>query len=184
MTAIAIAPARRLLVRRPEAWLYGFAAFAWLVLVLAAPGGGGHVGHAHPGAEAGTVAGAWPMWGAMVVAMMLPVVAPAARQVALRSLWHRRHRALAGFVLGYLAVWLAVGGVFVAVVRVPLAIVLLAAALWQVAPARRRAMRRCGALPPCALRDRDCVEAGVRLGGRCVFTCAPVMAAMAGVAAL
>jgi hypothetical protein len=183
VTAVALAPARRALAWRPEAWLYALSAFAWLVLVLAAPDGAGHVGHHHPGAHAGAgmPAGPWTLWSAMVVAMMLPVVAPAAHRVAMRSLWRRRHRAMAAFVLGYLAVWLAVGAVVVAVAGpspVALPFVLLAAAAWQVAPQRRRALRRCGVLPPCA-GDRACAEAGVRIGGRCVVTCGPVMVAMA-----
>jgi len=57
--------------------------------------------------------------------------------------------------------------------------VLLVAAVWQVAPARRRVMRRCGVVAPCALSDRGCAEAGLRTGARCAFTCGPVMAAMA-----
>jgi len=186
--AVAVAPARRVLVWRPEAWLYGLAAFAALALVLMAPDGIGHVHpqhrHASPGATMplGSWLVEWQHWGVMVLAMMLPVVAPSARRVAMRSLWHRRHRAMASFVLGYLAVWFAVGAVAVALLGpspAALPFVLLVAAVWQVAPARRRVMRRCGVVAPCALSDRGCAEAGLRTGARCAFTCGPVMAAMA-----
>jgi hypothetical protein len=188
VTAVAVTPARRLLAWRPEAWLYGLAASAALALVLMAPDGAGHVHHHHPGMTRGAGEmptgwlAEWQHWGVMVLAMMLPVVAPAARRVAMRSLWHRRHRAMASFVLGYLAVWFAAGAVVVAVAApsaTALPVVLLLAAAWQVAPPRRRVMRRCGAVLPCAVSDRACAEAGLRAGGRCVFTCAPVMAAMA-----
>ena len=188
MTAVALAPARRLLLWRPEAWLYGLAAFAALALVLMAPDGVGHVHHHHPGRAEGSAhlptgwLAEWQHWGVMTLAMMLPVVAPSARHVALRSLWQRRHRAMASFVLGYLAVWFAAGAAVVALLgpsAVALPLVLLVAAGWQVAAPRRRMMRRCGVIPPCAVRDRDAVTAGVRVGSRCVFTCAPVMAAMA-----
>lgn len=128
----------------------------------------------------------------MVLAMMLPIVAPHARRVAMRSLWHRRHRAMVWFLLGYLAVWFAIGvslaGVLVAVGQpdpgpAVLAAALLGAAAWQVSRPRRRVMRRCGALRPGAIRgwhaDRDCAIAGLRIGLRCAFTCGPVMLGMA-----
>ena len=85
----------------------------------------------------------WGTWLLMVLATMLPVVAPQARRVSLRSLWMRRHRAITGFLAGYLALW----GVLGVVVAVPVALgpppvaatvaVLVAGAAWQVAPPRR-----------------------------------------------
>ena len=204
--------ARRNLVRRPEVWLYAIAAGAGLALVagLAAPGHGSSVDapvpvhHHMPGMEMPATGAMTPMpgggswltewrgWVAMVLAMMLPIVAPYARRVAMRSLWHRRHRAMAWFVLGYLVVWLAIGAVLVGVLvavghthpgPAVLAAALLGAAGWQVSAPRRRVMRRCGALRPTAPRgwraDRDCADAGLRIGLRCAFTCGPVMLAMA-----
>lgn len=183
-----MAAARRRLAWHPELWLYALALCAGLVLAV-------HAGHHHAPpttATPGAWLTEWRAWVAMVLAMMLPVVAPQARQIAMRSLWHRRHRAMSWFLLGYLAVWLAVGAVFlgalVAVGRpqpgpLVLAAALLAAAAWQVARPRRRIMRRCGSLPPAAARgwraNRDCAEAGVRIGLRCTFTCGPVMLATA-----
>jgi predicted metal-binding membrane protein len=198
---VTAALARRSLVRRPESWLYGVAAGAGLVLVLgivaSGPGSAAHAHHHHHHGMSMAPAPAswlseWRGWTVMVLAMMLPVVAPHARRVAMRSLWHRRQRAIAWFVLGYLAVWLAVGAVLVWVLVAAghprpgpavLATALVAAAAWQVSRPRRRVMRRCGALRPTAARgwhaDRDCADAGVRVGLRCAFTCGPVMLAMA-----
>jgi hypothetical protein len=128
----------------------------------------------------------------MVAAMMLPVVAPQVRGIALRSVWSRRQRSAAGFVAGYAAVWLAVGALLLgvlAVVGVPeeagwlLAGTLLVAAAWQVSRPRRRVLRRCATLrlgaPSGLAADVDCARAGVRSGLRCAFTCGPMMVAMA-----
>jgi predicted metal-binding membrane protein len=195
---------RRGLARRPESWLYGIAAGAGLGLVLpVVVSGGSHAhGHAHGhehGAQATSVPAAevwswladWRHWILMTLAMMVPVVAPYARRIALRSLWRRRHRAMTGFLLGYLAVWLAIGAVVTGVLvmldgtRVwPAApIALLCAAAWQVSRPRRRTLRRCGSLPPAAISgwraDRDSATAGASVGLRCAFVCGPVMLAMA-----
>lgn len=128
----------------------------------------------------------------MVLAMMLPVAAPQARQVALRSLWSRRQRSMLGFLAGYLAVWALVGAVIVSVLTAlgalhpaPVAVVvaLVGAALWQISAPRRRVMRRCRTIRLGTARglaaDRDCAAAGWRAGLRCAFTCGPVMLSMA-----
>jgi predicted metal-binding membrane protein len=138
------------------------------------------------------VLGSWGWWMVMVLAMMLPVVAPLARHIALRSLWARRQRAIAWFLLGYLAVWAVVGALLVgllAAIRRPhpppamLVPILVAAAMWQVSRPRRRVLRRCETPRPAAVRawaaDRACVTAGWRAALRCTFTCGPAMLAMA-----
>ncbi len=48
-------------------------------------------------------------WMLMVVAMMFPLVIGSVRTVAARSLWRRRHRAIAGFLTGYAGAWFLVG---------------------------------------------------------------------------
>jgi predicted metal-binding membrane protein len=124
--------------------------------------------------------------------MMLPVIAPQARRVALRSLWHRRHRAIVWFLVGYLVVWAAIGAVLVRVLAAiggrhlaapVLVVVLVVAALWQVSRPRRRVLRRCEAPRPAAPRswaaDHACVTTGWRAGLRCAVTCGPAMLAMA-----
>ena len=136
--------------------------------------------------------GAWMHWALMVGAMMLPVVAPQVRRVALRSVWSRRHRGAASFVLGYVGVWLALGAILVTVVVVLsssqqltpwLVGALCVAAAWQVAGPRRRMLRRCASLRLGAATglaaDLDCARAGLRSGLRCAFTCGPLMVAMA-----
>lgn len=205
--------ARRNLTWHPELWVYAVALGATFALVggevvgdQATPPGGNQHGPpaAHPatilcaivGADHSAGAGTWiaefARWTAMVLAMMLWVVAPDARRVAMHSLWRRRHRAMTCFVLGYVAVWLVVGvaltGVLVAI-RQPRpgtaasVAALLVAAAWQISRPRRRTMRRCGALRvPATQRwqgDRDCVAIGSLVGLRCTFMCGPVMLAMA-----
>ena len=92
----------------------------------------------------------------MTAAMMLPVAAVAADRVAAASLWRRRHVAVVEYLAAYLGVWSLFGLAAIWLVdlvgpaRVPavsLAIALLAAALWQMTPLRKRAMRRCGRPP-------------------------------------
>ena len=176
--------ARRALARRPEAWVYAVALAAGSVLLAHTVRSLGN-----PGASWMV---AWGGWMLMVLAMMLPVIAPHARQVAVRSLWHRRHRAMAWYLCGYLAVWAVIGAVIVGALHLvdqphpPVGVTVAAlavAALWQTSPPRRRAMRRCGNLSLGAVRgaaaDRDCAAAGWRAGRRCAFTCGPVMLAMA-----
>lgn len=199
---------RRAAARRPEAWIYVVATAAGLAVAAGVTGGpglvpppgaaGGHHGHGAGGPPltggggVGAAAGAWWWWMAMVAAMMLPVVAPHARRIALRSLWHRRHRSAGAFLLGYLAVWAALGTVVVAALAAagtqhPPAtapvVALAVAAVWQVSAPRRRVLRRCGTPRPAALRgwpaDRDALVTGGRAGLRCTVTCGPAMLAMA-----
>lgn len=178
---------RRNLAWHPEWWVYAVAAGAWLVLGWMALQ---TVPHVH-----GFVA-AWSSqgehWLLMVLAMMLPVVAPHVRTVGLRSLWSRRHRSATVFVLAYLAVWALIGALLVAGLVAAgleqhgqhlLPGALLLAAAWQVSPPRRRVLRRCAPVrlgaPAGAAADADCARAGARSGLRCLVECGPVMLAMA-----
>jgi len=174
--------------------LYVVAAVAAAVVLLPLAAGDADSAHAHHHgahrADGGWLAG-WEHWALMVLAMMLPIVALQARRVAVGSLWRRRHRAIAWFVLGYVAIWLAIGAALTGVVEPlgrPLAwpvvpILLLAAAGWQISRPRRQALRRCGVLPPGAVlgwrASRDSAANGLRYGVRCVFVCGPAMAAAA-----
>jgi predicted metal-binding membrane protein len=197
---------RLLATRHPEWWLYVVTAAAWFVL-LAWRGGpetlpthavtGHHTtgvttGQADGGDFARHLGHGLNHWLLMVLAMMLPLAAPQARIVALRSLWPRRHRSAVFFVAGYVALWLAVGlGILVPlaaleVTSAPMWVtpaLLVLAALWHVAPQRRRLVRRCGSL---RLRDadglaadRNCTTLGLRAGALCVFSCGVVMLTMA-----
>jgi hypothetical protein len=179
---------RRILARHPEVWLYALAVVAAGVLAWAPRSvqtnirqGGGSSWLA---AESG--------WMLMILAMMLPVIAPQARQVGMRSLWQRRHRAMLAYLLGYLSFWFALGVVVVGALHglhTPhppsgaIVFALLGAAFWQCSPLRRRMLRRCSSVRIGAAQglaaDCGCVSAGWRAGRLCSLACGPIMLVMA-----
>ena len=127
----------------------------------------------------------------MAAAMMAPLVVLQAHHLAVSSLWSRRYRAVVGYLGGYLGVWTLVGGLMMTglhVVRpwvgaLPLVTVTGTAAVVVAATEdHRRRLRRCDATRPLALvgwrADRDCVDAGVRMAGRCVTTTWALMLAV------
>jgi predicted metal-binding membrane protein len=131
-------------------------------------------------------------WQLMVVAMMFPLLVPSVRVVAFRSFRRRRHRAIAFFLAGHLALWalagLAVCGVLSFArglngdgLAVAAAGAFLVAALWQQTRWRRRALVACHwtmPLSPTGPRaDRDAFVFGWRIGGSCCLTCCPLMLA-------
>jgi predicted metal-binding membrane protein len=156
--------------------------------------------------------GRWAIeWALMIAAMMFPLLVPMVRHVAAHSFAMRRERSIGLFVAGYSLAWLAAGavsGVMLVVARAGFETIHLVpwagligcalAALWQVSPAKIRAVNRChGTIalrpwPPHA--DRDAIGFGLLHGGRCVRACLPVMvlpmaggyslAAMAAVSAI
>ena len=155
----------------PEWWVYAVAGASAVVLVVGAlasaeTGGAATGHHVHTGQHATPLSpdvpspwaswpGAWLHWTLMVAAMMLPVVAPQVRRVALLSVRSRRQRAAASFLVGYVVVWLLIGAALVTALAVfgsgqdltPwLVLTLLAAAVWQVSAPRRRMLRRCASL--------------------------------------
>ena len=205
-----VSPRRSLrdsLAWHPEWWVYALAGASALVLVALALGStesGGSTGHQmHHGHGAMAMSsepqspwaawlGAMGHWTLMVAAMMLPIVAPQVRRVALRSVRSRRTRGPATFLLGYVAVWLVLGAALLTVLVAVggpeqpapwLVVALLAAAAWQVSGPRRRMLRRCSSLRLGAATgfaaDLDCLRAGLRSGLRCALTCGPLMVAMA-----
>lgn len=132
----------------------------------------------------------WWHWMLMVAAMMLPLQIDKIRFTAERSLWSRRHRACAGYLLGYLAVWGSIG--------VPLswaftrfhiahridwrlgaAIGFLAAATWLLSPWKPVAARMCHRTRTLSARgweaERDCLSFGWLAGRGCAFNCWPLM---------
>jgi hypothetical protein len=132
-------------------------------------------------------------WLLMAVAMMVPLTIFSIRLTAARSLWRRRDRAVAGFLIGYLGLWFLVGS--------PLAVLEVAvrfdrwihvlpwlgatgfavAAVWQLAPTKSRALRSCHRTMPLAPRgwraDWDCVRFGWLIAGQCLTNCWPLMLA-------
>src|SRR5579863_3166971 len=133
--------------RFPEFRVLAASATAWVVLAARA---GGHYHHAvHSGAGAN-----WRHWMLMVTAMMLPLQIRGIRLTAERSLWLRRHRAILGYLLGYLGVW-ALAGVPLAWIFTALgishridwmegtAIGFVLVAAWLVSPWKEMAVRMC-----------------------------------------
>jgi predicted metal-binding membrane protein len=184
--------------RHPEWWIFAMSAIAWLTMLTV----GGRAMTVHlPDSHAGLDRNAWQRalagelgaWLLMVAAMMVPLIAGPIRAVAVRSLWHRRNRAMTAFLAGYIAVWLAFGlGVALARLTWPLSVMaapmaaaaaFLFAALWHGAPMRRRAFASCHLTMPIApagwKADADCVQYGFAIGANCVVSCWALMLACA-----
>ena len=171
------------------------AAAAWGSLLVTEVAGGrltdDHQHHSMADAGAGLTPGV--VWMAlMATAMMAPLVLPSLRRLSLTSLWSHRYRAQTQFLLGYLATWVAAAGAIsvavmaaeVRVGRVPtLGMVLVAAALWQFAPIKRGALRRCDRTVPVAARswraELDRARFGAGMATSCVVTCWGFMAVLA-----
>ncbi len=190
---------------------------AWIALVVAmggaGAGGAGSSGRSlwlctldmqgmAPGTSAaglvsgpGRLAAGLPMWGLMAAAMMLPPALPAVRHVGARSLYWRRRRAMAEFVLAFLAAWIAFSVVVLGLLAplagarsgVALAAALGLASLWQLTPLKRRALRACHrgkTLPPHGWRATAGVARfGLFNAGACIASCWAMMLAMATVGA-
>ena len=179
---------RRLGWRNPEWWVVIAAAVAWLFMAGISHAHASHTGIT-PGINLGqSIIGTF----AMVIAMMVPLTITNVRHVAQSSLWRRRNRAIAVFLVGYLAVWLVVQTIIVETwgLLAPLVgwgtaggIAMVAAALWEIAPIKRRRLRRCHRTVPLAPRgwraDADCAHYGVSTGFSCVTMCWALMVAAA-----
>lgn len=173
---------------RPEWPVAVVAATGWVALVVVVPADPTRLlrGPAQHGPVALLVHAA-----VMSAAMMAPLVLPSAHELAVSSLWRRRYRSVALYLAGYLGVWVFVGiAMMLAARRLTLLVddvpVVAGTAGLAVLVARSRnhlrRLRRCGATHPLALfgrrADRDCLDAGVRLGGRCVLTSWALMLAV------
>lgn len=161
----------------PEWWCLVLSTAAWMTMLEHSVA---HWGHAHHH---------WltlprELWhfGLMILAMMVPPLVPQLRIAAFRSLARRRHRAMLGFLVGYLTPWL--------VFALPVALVhqlawththaavagtFALAAAWTRTPFRRRASLSCHRtvpLPPLGCRaDRSCFHYGWLIGLSCLGTC-------------
>ncbi len=191
------------LVWHPEWWALGLCGGAWLALIGGASAAQSAVPFCGAVPDAGWTAAAGEAT-LMIAAMMLPLVLVPVRRTACASLWRRRHRAIAGFLLGYAATWLAALAVeaapFLAAppARWVPAAAFAAAALWEATPLKRRALVLCDRTMPLRPHgwraDLDCLRFGVLQGRSCVMSCWAVMLAplvvaqhlpvMAGVAVL
>lgn len=169
---------------RPEWWCVAIGATAWGVMI---PHAVAHAGHTHHVLRFEQELASWLL---MVVAMMLPLVGDQVRFVAFKSYRFRRHRAIAGFLVGYLLVW-GLAGVPVAALRGTLwardpfvvAGAFGAAALWALLPMVRSAHaahHRTAPLVPTGWRaDLSSFGHGVTISVPCVVTCWPLMIACA-----
>jgi predicted metal-binding membrane protein len=185
---------RRISWHHPEWWVVMAAAVAWMFMAGVSLVGMSHAHMSHTGIILGRGHGQGMLGTvAMVIAMMLPLTLANIRHVALNSLWRRRHRAIAAFLVGYLAVWIVVQAVIVGGTWGLLApligwetaagVAIVAAALWEVAPTKRQRLRRCHRTMPLAPRgwraDADCARYGVTTGFSCVTMCWALMVAAA-----
>jgi predicted metal-binding membrane protein len=175
-------------VRRP---LLFASALAWAVL-LAGPSGlqtatHAPANHVHAGVMFAPAAG----WVLMLAAMMSPVLIHPLHHVRTRSLTHRRVRAMVLFVAAYAAIWIAPGGVLLAVSQalteaapdspMPAMSGLLVALLWQCSPVKQRCLNRCRVHPPLAAfgaaADLDTLRFGATHGLWCAGSCWAMMLA-------
>lgn len=175
--------------RHPELPLAAIVLIAWVALGL--DHWAGHGSSEEPSWRFSV--GSWTL---MSIAMMGPGIAPMYRWVAFNSLWRRRHRSAALFAVGFVTIWVAFGLALVAIVRIGAATAgrsfepdrwwvagsLAASAIWHLAPARKRALRRCHLRRPLAARgwrsDAAAVRYGVFVAGACAVSCGGVMVAM------
>jgi predicted metal-binding membrane protein len=160
----------------PEWWSLMLSAVAWVAIVRehwnAAP-----ACHAASATWGSRVAS----WSLMTIAMMLPMIVPAIRAVA-RNSRMARDRAIAVFLLGYLAPWLVIGmalSLTAATTRWGGAAGFAAASVWQLTAAKRYALDVCRHTAPIAteggLASRDCGALGWQTGIRCVASCWALM---------
>jgi predicted metal-binding membrane protein len=149
------------------------AAGAWTVLLLES--------HAH----------AMPLmnWGLMLAAMMAPALVAPVGHVYLRSFARRRVWLAVLFVIGYAAIWMAVGALLLAVARFITSIAtesrllapgaLALAAAWQCSPSKQRCLNRCHARPEVAAfgaaAAADAFRFGLRDGMWCAGSCWALM---------
>jgi predicted metal-binding membrane protein len=131
-------------------------------------------------------------WMLMTVATMVPATLPMVREISLQSLWTRRYRSAATFLVGYLAVWgvfgaaalgiWGVAGPFAPAATLVIGAILLAAAAWGLTATKRRCLKRCHRYLPLPPRgraaDRACLRFGLYHGSQCLGVCWPLMLVM------
>jgi hypothetical protein len=160
---------RRLLWRHPQWWSLVLCAAGWGAMLRP------HAHHARPLVN----------WLFMTLAMMLPMVAASIATTAERSLWSRRHRAIAGFLAGFVFCWMLAGvaALFVPPSRGAAAVGFAVAGAWQLTRWKRIASAGCHRAMPLAPRgwraDRDCIRYGAVVGIWCIASCGAGMLACA-----
>jgi len=135
--------------------------------------------------------GELPGWSVMTLAMMGIAALPAVRYVSMSSLRWRRTRAVCEFGIVYLGTWVLVGGAAYGALwllgptrnrELLVVITLVVAAIWQLTPQKRRALRDCHRavpLPPTGTRaTAGCVAFGWTHARACVASCWALMTIM------
>jgi predicted metal-binding membrane protein len=162
----------------------------WLCMTGMGHIGAAAAGHAIPLSLAGapsSAAAMLPMLALMAVAMMVPTAMPAVRHVAVNSLYWRRGRAVIEFLAVFVGIWVVFTVVVLGTVSAwkpagspaVAAIALAVAALWQLTPAKRRALLACHRarpLPPRGWRATAGVaDFALRNGAACLASCWAMM---------
>lgn len=178
---------RSLARQHPEWWTIALSAAAWLTIMGQWLSGSAHDHTRHTTTHGSfAVSNVIASSGLMIVAMMFPMVTSSVRAVAARSLWRRRHRAILQFLAGYMAPWLLftlAGSIASTGLQSSQAAAFAfgAAVIWQLTPAKRRAMFACHRTIPIAAMgwraDRDCFRSGWIIGTSCVTSCWVLMLA-------
>jgi predicted metal-binding membrane protein len=128
-------------------------------------------------------------WALMLIAMMSPILVPPIYHVCLGSFARRRARSIAFFVAGYGAVWMAAGGVLLAVELarkgfapqsyLPAAVAGLVALVWQTSPFKQTCLNRCHRHRPFAAfgiaSDWELLCIGAEHGLWCAGSCSALM---------
>ena len=127
-------------------------------------------------------------WALMLTAMMGPLLIAPVRHVHDRSFASRRARAIVLFLAGYAAIWIAAGVIFLTVallVRLVApeswitALVVVAALVWQLSPAKQACLNRGHAHPELAAfgpaANVDALRFGITHGVWCIGSCWALM---------
>lgn len=176
---------RRILWSHPEWWCIALSVSAWGLMAAHMIGHHGDACHHRE-----SLYEAWLNWLAMIAAMMVPLELRHLRKTAFSSLRTRRHRAMIGFLLGFIAPWGLLGIVAAWLCNqpwghghAPAAVAFAFATLWVTTPLRARALVSCHRTVPLApsgwRANVDCVRFGSLVGTACTTTCWPFMIACA-----
>lgn len=171
---------RRFLWQHPAWWTVALAGAGWVYLAVSWLDE--HAAHRAHGPGLALL-----HWLAMVAAMMLPLMWGHVSLIAERSLWRRRNRAIAVFLISYVGVWVLFGLpaalVFGGGKAAGAAVWLGLAAVWQVTRWKRAALRACHRTIPLApagwRADADCLRYGWNQARHCVTSCWVLMLACA-----
>jgi predicted metal-binding membrane protein len=124
-------------------------------------------------------------WGLMLIAMMAPTLVPALYHIRISSFAARRARSTAFFAAGYGAVWMAAGGVMLAIALgatwcapqsyLPAIVVGAVALAWQGSPFKQRCLNRAHSHRALAAfgaaADWDVFRMGLEHGLWCTGSC-------------